>query len=177
MKFNLFEGTWQKVLVKLGIILLVLFVIYKIFKMIQAKIMSNKSAEELANAIEEQINNADPVDNSTNNSTDTISDSEANVIADSLYSAMNGWGTDFELMTGQLQCLNGSSLQKIYSSFGYKDGMNLFSWFNDELSGNAFSSLVYYHDCVPQCDQWSDSCYQTDYMRGIWERSGLNITF
>ena len=176
-KFSLFSGSYQKVLVKLGIILLVLFVIYKIYKSTIDFYKDKLTEAEQQSAIEDVIATATTTDNSSNSSSDTISDTQANVIADSLYNAMEGWGTDFTAMTGQLQCLNGASLKKVYDSFGYRDDMNLFSWFNAELSTNLFTSLVYYHDCVPNCDTYTNSCYQDEYMRSIWERSGIPINF
>lgn len=110
----------------------------------------------------------------------------AQSIAESQYNAMAGWGTSESALFNSLLNLDGGQLQAVYAAYGIKDGKNLFEWYSDELGSGPFSSLVWYCgtgglDCedaqVPGCEAWIDNCYEADFMRSIWQKSGLPITF
>ena len=179
MKNTLFVGSWQKVLIKVILLLLVLFVVYKLFKGIKWK--ADKSESEIIDYIENELDNTIPVDNSTNSDPETISNNEADLIANNLQIYMAGTGTNESSMFSALQCLNGASLNKIYASFGarsYDDSMmDLYGWFASELSDNIFISGVWYNDCVETCTSWWDDCRDLTYMRGIWTRSSIPVSF
>ena len=125
----LFEGSWQKVLIKVSLLLLTLYVAYRIVKGITDwKIFKGKSKSQ--KEIEDYITtlpNATPNDNSTSTDPDTISDSDAELIASSMQSSMSGNATNegamFTALTGVNgeNCLNGASLNKIYAKFGVRD--------------------------------------------------------
>jgi hypothetical protein len=177
---NLFQGSWQKVLIRVIVLLLVLYIVYRIFSALYTKLFKYKTSEEYLKHLEE-IKNQIPNDNSTLIDPDTITDSEAGIIADQLQFNMDGFGTQEDEMFNALQCLNGASLKKIYNEFGQRDYdgqmMGLFGWFSQELSNSIFSSGVFWDDCVPECDGYWDNCYALTYMREIWKKSGIQITF
>ena len=182
-KLALLEGSWQKVLIKVLLLLLILFVVYSLLQKIKWK--PSKTENEVNDYIQNDLPNTTPVDNSTNADPDTITENEANLIANNLQNAMAGWGTDTSVMFSALQCLNGASLNKIYASFGarsYNAGWgqpttdrDLFGWFAGELEYGW--SNWYYNDCVPTCSTFTDNCGELDYMRGIWVKSSIPITF
>jgi len=108
----------------------------------------------------------------------------AQTIAQSQYNAMEGWGTDEEALFTGLVNLNGVQLQQVFAAYGTKDGKNLFEWYGSELSDNILISGVWWCDgdwCppanTPGCDSWSDDCRDRSFMRSIWQKSGLPITF
>lgn len=111
-------------------------------------------------------------------------DTTAQTIAQSQYNAMAGWGTNETALFQGLVNLNGVELQQVFAAYGIKDGKNLFEWYADELSDNIFTSGVWWCDgdwCppanTPGCDSWSDDCRDRSFMRSIWQKSGLPITF
>ena len=99
---------------------------------------------------------------------------------------MAGTGTDEDTLFTSLVNLNGSQLQQVYEAYDIKEGKDLFGWYQDELNESAFASLVYYCgwlslDCedgqVPGCETYWDACTEAAFMRSIWQKSGLPITF
>ena len=75
-KLALFEGSWQKVLIKVTLLLLILFVAYRIIK----EIFNPKrkmSKQVIDNYITNELPNTIPVDDSNPTDPETITDSEA----------------------------------------------------------------------------------------------------
>ena len=175
----LFEGSWQKVLIKVILLLLVLFVVYSLI----SKIRWKKSASEtdINDFIDNSLPTIIPNDNSQQSDPDTISNSEGNLLANNLEIYMKGLGTNTSSLMGSLECLNGASLNKVYSSFGARnydgDMLDLFGWFAGELENAPFTSLIYFNECVSSCDSYFDQCRETTYMRAIWSKSSIAITF
>ena len=175
----LFEGSWQKVLIKVILLLLVLFVVYSLI----SKIRWKKSASEtdINDFIDNSLPTIIPNDNSQQSDPDTISNSEGNLLANNLEIYMKGIGTNTSSLMGSLECLNGASLNKVYASFGARnydgDMLDLFGWFAGELENAPFTSLIYFNDCVSSCDSYFDQCRETTYMRAIWSKSSIAITF
>jgi|DEB0MinimDraft_3_1074331.scaffolds.fasta_scaffold01520_1 hypothetical protein len=108
----------------------------------------------------------------------------AQTIAESQYNAMAGWGTDEESLFTGLVNLNGVQLQQVFEAYDKKDGKNLFDWYASELSDNILASGVWWCDgdwCppgnTPGCDSWLSDCRDRSFMRSIWQKSGLPITF
>ena len=110
----------------------------------------------------------------------------AKSIAQGQYNAMEGMGTDEDTLFSPLLGLNGSQLQQVYEAYDIKDGKDLFGWYQDELNESVFASYVYYCgwgsiDCedgqVPGCESYLDFCSEAAFMRSIWQKSGLPITF
>lgn len=184
-KETLFGGDWQKVLIKVVLLLLVLLLIYGAGKKILAMIKKGQERSEKEDLLVEQENNPPSVvDDSTPNDPDTISDTDAMDIANKLEIAMTGWGTDNDMMFNLLECLNGASLQKVKFEFGIRDydgdtekPFDLFDWFGQELESGIFATQVYWSDCVANCDGYWSQCYEGYYMREIWSKSGLPLTF
>jgi len=184
-KDTLFGGDWQKVLIKVILLILVLLLIYGAGKKLLAMIVGDKDRDEKEEILEIQMNNPPPTpDDSQVTDPDTITDSDAMDIANKLSIAMTGWGTDNDLMFNLLACLNGASLQKVKFEFGIRDydgdsnkAYDLFDWFGQELESGVLATMVYYDDCVPECSSYWDQCYEGFYMREIWKKSGLPVTF
>lgn len=187
-KITLFGGDWRKVLIKVVLLLLVLWLVYNGIQQLIKLSKKAQTREEKQDIIDDIVVGSGTTDNTTTGDPDTITDSEAMDIANKLETAMTGWGTDEDQMFNLLQCLNGASLQKVKVEFGVRDydgdatkPYDLFDWFATELDNNTFSS-VYWSECVEGCEDWSSayfstSCFETPYMRKIWEKSGLLITF
>ena len=181
----LFEGSWQKVLIKVILLLLVLFVVYSLISKIKWK--PSKTSIDVDDFIDNTLPTITPNDNSQNSDPDTISSSESDLLANNLEIYMEGAGTNTTSIMGSLECLNGASLNKVYASFctrSYDGGFgqntsqrDLFGWFAGELENAPFTSLIYVSDCVPSCDSYFDQCRETTYMRAIWSRSSIAITF
>ena len=180
----LFEGSWQKVLIKVILLLLLLFAVYLIIKRLIPRLPS-KSEKQIADYIKNELPNVPPPDNSSQVDPETISDSDAQLRANGLENAMLGWGTTDDVLDG-LACLNGASLQKIYSEFGVRayDGLNpydtpdmldLFGWFSEELSN--ISAQWKWSDCVSGCENYTDFCGEKTFQRKIWAKSGIPVTF
>ena len=184
-KSALFVGSWQKVLIKVILLLLLLFVVYSLIKKIKWK--PTKTETEVQDYIENVLPNQTPVDNSADNDPETISDNEAQLIANNLQIYMDEMGTNTGSSFNALECLNGASLNKVYTEFGtrsYQSWMwsdpqprDLFGWFAAEFENAPFTSLIYYTDCVPTCNNYWDQCREMDYMRGIWSKSSIPVTF
>jgi len=175
----LFEGSWQKVLIKAIVLLLVLYVVYRIISGIKWK--PTKTENEINEYIENELENTTPTDNSNNSDPATISDSEAQLIANNLQNYMDGIGTNLDSMNSALECQNGASLNKIYAEFGARsyDGvmMDLYGWFANELSNTPFVTLIWSSDCVANCNGYWDQCRDLTYMRNIWSKSSIPVSF
>ena len=176
---KLFQGSWQNVLIIVIVLLLVLYVIYRLAKGFFGLVFKNKTSKEFKEYVEE-LKNVTPIDNSNPNDADTISENEAKLIADQLENAMDGIGTSESTMFNSLQCLNGASLKKVYAEFGQRDYsgtmMDLFGWFSEELGDVLWAT--YSNECVTGCEGgFFDNCMELTYMRAIWKRTGMNLTF
>jgi len=189
-KLALFEGSWQKVLIKVILLLLVLFVVYRILKGVADWDLFKKkpkSQEEIEEYITNVLPNTNPNDNSTPVDPDTISDADAELIANSMETSMIGTGTNegamFTALTGVNgeNCLNGASLNKIYAKFGVRDYngemLDLYGWYGQELGSALFVTNVWSSDCVDGCTSWWDHCRDLDFMRAIWNKSSIPVNF
>ena len=182
---TLFGGDWQKVLIRVVLLLLVLLLIYYGVKKLISLSKTKKTREEKEDIIQDIIDNP-PVttDNTMSGDPETITDVEALDIANKLQQAMSGWGTDLDLMVNLLSCLNGASLVKVKIEFGVRDydgdsskPYDLFDWFGEELEANPFGNVGVNSDCVPNCESFFDFCGEAYFMRQIWNRTGLLVTF
>lgn len=182
----LFEGSWQKVLIKVAILLLMLYAAYRLYKYLTIK--PSKTKTEVDEYITTELPNTIPVDNSTPNDPDTITENEANLIANNLQNYMSGAGTETGSLMSTLECLNGASLNKVYAAFGSRvypavywweddSDRDLFGWFAADLSDATFVTQVYWSECVDGCNSYWDLCKELTYMRNIWQRSSIPITF
>ena len=172
----LFEGSWQKVLIKAIVLLLVLYVVYMVVKKLTKK--QPPAVSQINEFIENELPNTTPTDNSNNADPETISDSEAQLIANNLEVYMDQWGTNEGSTFAALQCLNGASLNKVYAEFGARDYdgtmLDLYGWFSEEFSNIGVS---YYNSCVPECNSFFNDCFAMTYLREIWSKSSIPVSF
>jgi hypothetical protein len=94
-----------------------------------------------------------PTDPGSGTGVTTFTQQEAQTIADRLYYAMADIGTDESLMFASLQNLTAQQLIMVYNAFGTRPyaysgtwfglgyPLDLFGWFNKELSGNDLSRM------------------------------------
>jgi hypothetical protein len=103
---------------------------------------------------------------------------QAKMIADGQYVAMNDSGTDEDALFTPLLNLNGAQLALVFEKYGVKQGKNLFEWYAEELCDSVWcGSLVYNASASQGCETYMDQCRETAFMRGIWQKSGLPISF
>lgn len=90
----------------------------------------------------------------SNNQPSTITDQEAKQKADTLYEAMNGMGTDEDMIFATLTGLTVADYNKVDSAFGYRSyntytgtstgGINKYplkTWLKEELSSSDYITL------------------------------------
>lgn len=61
-----------------------------------------------------------------------------------LKSAMEGWGTDTDMIWSALNGLTDDQLVAVYNEFSNQVGETLFEWFNDDLSGDDLARATGY---------------------------------
>jgi len=103
----------------------------------------------------------------------------ARAIANSQLSNMSGSGTDEDALFNAVLPLNGEQLRMVYEEFGQRSGKTLFEWYDEELCDSWTCGSLVYNDAQagPNCDTYLDQCRETSFMRAIWQKSGLPITF
>lgn len=102
----------------------------------------------------------------------------AKMIADGQFNAMDGVGTDESNLFDPLLDLTGAELRQVFEEFGSRDGRTLFQWYRDELCAGGldacvFTSFIYHDGRVPGCESYGDQCHELEFMRAIWQKSGL----
>ena len=97
-KITLFGGDWRKVLIKVVLLLLVLWLVYNGIQQLIKLSKKAQTREEKQAIIDEIVVGSGTTDNTTTGDPDTITDSDAMDIANKLETAMTGWGTDEDQM-------------------------------------------------------------------------------
>ena len=102
---------------------------------------------------------------------------QANEIALQQYTIMNQFFIDEQALFDSLENLNGSQLQLVYTTYGIKDGKNLFQWYNDKLNSSALTGHTYTYEGQDstECNSYFDFCSELDVMRLVWKKSGLTF--
>ncbi len=73
----------------------------------------------------------------------TLTESQARVYANKLYSAMNGAGTnESEVMQVFQACVNNDDVNLLILQFGKRDGETLSEWINDDFSSSAKEKYI-----------------------------------
>jgi hypothetical protein len=73
---------------------------------------------------------------------------------------------------------NGAQLREIYKEYGQRNGKTLFETYQTKLNQDTmFSSLVYWDDSAEGCTSYFDQCYEVDFARALWMKSGIPISF
>ena len=71
---------------------------------------------------------------------------------------------------------NGAQLREIYGEYGQRRGRTLFEAYQDKLKG-GLSSMIYYDERIQGCESYFDQCDEVEAGRGIWQKSGIPLTF
>jgi hypothetical protein len=64
----------------------------------------------------------------------------------------------------------------VYREFDTRDGKTLFNFYAEELS-TSLIGMNYYEDGLDSCGSYFDNCNEAEFMRAIWNKSGLPLTF
>lgn len=87
---------------------------------------------QLADALNEEI---DP-------DTITLTQTQLNTFASSLYAAMKGWGTDEEKIYSVFRSMGSrSDVLQLIKTYGVKDGENLSEWLYDDLTAKEIDKI------------------------------------
>jgi len=71
---------------------------------------------------------------------------------------------------------NGAQLREIYGEYGQREGKTLFEAYQEKLVG-GLASEIYFDERVEGCETFFDQCDEVEAARGIWQKSGIPITF
>lgn len=70
----------------------------------------------------------------------TLSNGDASIIAQNLFDAMEGWGTNEEALIANLnKCKTKGDLNLIIQTFGMRQGQGLIEWIYDDLGGSSLA--------------------------------------
>lgn len=84
---------------------------------------------------------------------------------------------DEEALFMPLLDYNGAQLREIYGEYGQRRGKTLFEAYQSKLKGGILESFAYYDDRVVGCESYFDNCSEVEFARGIWQKSGIPISF
>ena len=104
---------------------------------------------------------------------------QAKTIADAQYLELSkGWyqNTSEDALFSSVINLNGAQLREVYREFDTRDGKTLFNFYAEELS-TSLIGMNYYEDGLDSCSSYFDNCNEAEFMRDIWNKSGLPLTF
>lgn len=172
--------------------LVVIFIVYRLYLAAEKKIrevFGTKDQRELQKFLDDAVTTS-PTDGITPSDQQQVDfEEQAAVIADMQQQAMTGvTETDEQALFNQLIDLNGWQLVMVANAFGVRDypgffggptPLNLFGWYDQELSQNCTWGLQYTHPDVEGCTEedtfsyWCSGCTERQFMRGIWKKSGL----
>lgn len=138
--------------------------------------------DPITNLIDPTVDNLLDTTTPNDNSQGSVDNSfrpTARAIAESQLSNMQSSGTDEEALFNAVLPLNGTQLRMVYEEFGQRQGKTLFQWYDEELCDSFTCGSLVYNDAQagPDCDSYLDQCRETSFMRAIWQKSGLPITF
>jgi hypothetical protein len=187
------KGTTKQVAIRIIVTLLIIAIIYfstkAIIEAIRKKQAANKLAEipeNLQNSYNQPEENGGGIGGFADGSSLTAQqmtqyEPTAQLIAEQQYAAMQGTGTNEEVLFDSILGLNGAQLIMVNTAYGVKEGKNLFQWYIDELCGGALEGCVtlsYYDDSTPGCSSWWNSCSEKGFMQEIWKRAfGNSVPF
>lgn len=84
---------------------------------------------------------------------------------------------DEEALFMPLLDYNGAQLREIYREYGQRRGKTLFEAYQEKLSSGLFETMIYYDERVEGCESYFDQCTEVSFARGIWQKSGIPISF
>lgn len=114
-------------------------VVYLIANKIRKSIIYNKIIEEGTGSKKDETLNVSKL---------TITETQAQNIADTIYKALRpyvfGWGTDEQAIINALTGLNANDILLVEQKFGIRDGMNMKAYIKDDISSTekAYSQIA-----------------------------------
>ena len=172
----LYSGSPQVVIVKNVVLAVIIYLLYRIIKNALDK-TTEESIEQLQNQTIQMVENGNVPTNDGSIQAPNTDQVQANEIALQQYTIMNQFFIDEQALFDGLANLNGSQLQLVYTTYGVKDGKNLFQWYNDKLNSTALTGQVFTYDGQDsaECNSYFDFCSELDVMRLVWKKSGLTF--
>lgn len=172
----LYSGSPQVVIVKNVVLAVIIYLLYRIIKNALDK-TTEESVEQLQNQTIQMVENGNVPTNDGSVQAPNTDQVQANEIALQQYTIMNQFFVDEQALFDSLQNLNGSQLQLVYTTYGVKDGKNLFQWYNDKLNSSVLAGQVFTYDGQDstECSNYFDFCSELDVMRLVWAKSGLTF--
>lgn len=170
----LYSGSPQVVIVKNVVLAVIIYLLYRIVKNALDK-TTEESIEQLQNQTIQMVENGNVPTNDGSIQAPNTDQAQANEIALQQYTIMNQFFIDEFALIEMLCGLNGSQLQLVYTTYGVKDGKNLFQWYNDKLNSSIYTGQSLSAPCLEQCTSFFSDCSELDAMREMWQKSGLTF--
>ena len=172
----LYSGSPQVVIVKNVVLAVIIYLLYRIIKNALDK-TTEESVEQLQNQTIQMVENGSVPTNDGSIQAPNTDQVQANEIALQQYTIMNQFFIDEQALFDSLKNLNGSQLQLVYTTYGIKDGKNLFQWYNDRLNSSVIGGNIftYQGQDSTECNSTFDFCSELDVMRLVWAKSGLTF--
>lgn len=114
------------------VVLVVVAIIILIIVKYKGKLTDTIKNRELAESLDEEINQDDI----------TLTQTQLNTFASSLYAAMDGLGTDEDKIYNVFRAMGTrSDVLQLIKTFGVKDGETLTEWLNGDLSSKEIDKI------------------------------------
>ena len=114
------------------VVLVIVAIIILIVVKYKGKLTDTIKNRELAESLDEEINQDDI----------TLTQTQLNTFASSLYAAMDGAGTDEDKIYNVFRAMGTrSDVLQLIKTFGVKDGETLTEWFNGDLSSKEIDKI------------------------------------
>ncbi len=121
-----------KVVAISAIVMVILALIIIILIKYKGKLTDSVKNRELAESLDEEINQSDI----------TLTQTQLNTYASSLYAAMDGPGTDEDKIYNVFRAMGTrSDVLQLIKTFGVKDGETLTEWMNGDLSSKEIDKI------------------------------------
>lgn len=114
------------------VVLVIVAIIILIIVKYKGKLTDTIKNRELAESLDEEINQDDI----------TLTQTQLNTFASSLYAAMDGLGTDEDKIYNVFRAMGTrSDVLQLIKTFGVKDGETLTEWLNGDLSSKEIDKI------------------------------------
>lgn len=130
---NLVDNPKKAIAISIILVVAIILIAF-LWKKIKVAIITAKSKIDNVNLINEEI--------TSTGIPPSYSDSQYNVYAQQLYTAMKGLGTDENaIYTVFRQMKNRVDILKLFAAFGTRDGQDLYEWMAGDLSSWNFNKI------------------------------------